>query len=164
MLYTKKGDCGISATISDNGLPKDNIVFDLLGTIDELNSHLAVARANSVCGTGDMLKDVQKELIYVSVHIAGGENFDYSAAVSRYETCIDAVETQIKMPDCIKVFGDCPEEAYIDLCRSVCRRCERVAVSYVRESGFDTCLVSYLNRLSDYLFALSLMAKDIRGD
>ena len=161
MIYTKKGDCGMSSTISDNGLYKDDIVFALLGDIDELNAHLAVARVHCESDIGCLLESVQKELIYVSAHIAGGDTFDYKTSVSKYEKCIDAIESEADMPCSIVTFGDCESSAYIDLCRAVARRCERSAVSFVRQRGFDACLIEYLNRLSDYLFALSLKSENV---
>jgi cob(I)alamin adenosyltransferase len=156
MIYTKKGDCGMSDIISDNGLYKDDIVFGLLGDIDELTAHLAVARVHCDSCAGHLLEALQKELIYVSAHIAGGEPFDYKACVEKYEKYIDAAETEIDMPSSIIVFGDSESSAYIDLCRAVTRRCERLAVKFVREREFDLCLIKYFNRLSDYLFVLSL--------
>ncbi len=161
MIYTKKGDCGMSSTIADNGLYKDDIVFELLGSLDELGSHLAVARVHCYGGSVDMLEPLQRELICVSAHIAGGSPFDYRAAVKYFEKCIDAIESKTDMPRSIIVFGDCESAAYIDLCRAVARRCERVAVRFVREREFDIYLIEYLNRLSDYLFALSLTEKNI---
>lgn len=41
-IYTRTGDKGTSALYSGQRLPKTNLVFDVLGTIDELNAHLGL--------------------------------------------------------------------------------------------------------------------------
>lgn len=164
MIYTKTGDCGLSSTIADSGLYKDDTVFELLGALDELNAHMAVARVQCSGCIGDAIERLQRELVCVNAHIAGGDPFDYKSTVSLYEQCIDDIESEVEMPCSIMVFGDCDGAAYINLCRAVARRCERLAVGFVRERDFDVCLIEYLNRLSDYLFALSLKFEKIRGD
>ncbi len=161
MIYTKHGDCGLSSTISASAIPKDDIIFELLGNLDELGSCLGVARCNctdSMCGK---LEQIQLDLIKLSTHIAGGDAFDYKGITGNYEVFIDSLETIVDTPNCIVVSGGCTASAHIDLCRAVARRCERCAVTFVHKYCFDACIVEYLNRLSDYLFMLSLFAKKL---
>ena len=52
--------------------------------------------------------------------------------------------------------------SYSHIARCVCRRAERVAVHLSEESKVDEKVISYLNRLSDYLFTLSRkLTKDL---
>ena len=43
-IYTKTGDKGTSSLYTGDRLAKDNVVFECLGAIDELNAHLGLAR------------------------------------------------------------------------------------------------------------------------
>ena len=41
-VYTKTGDKGTTSIIGGKRLDKDNVIFNLLGDIDELNSHIGL--------------------------------------------------------------------------------------------------------------------------
>lgn len=43
-IYTKTGDKGTSALWTGERLSKDNSIFECLGSIDELNANLGLAR------------------------------------------------------------------------------------------------------------------------
>ena len=43
-IYTKTGDAGTTALYTGDRLAKDNHLFTSLGSIDELNAHLGLAR------------------------------------------------------------------------------------------------------------------------
>ena len=45
--------------------------------------------------------------------------------------------------------------AFCHIGRCVCRRAERLAVQLNEEEAIDKLVITYLNRLSDYIFALS---------
>ena len=54
--------------------------------------------------------------------------------------------------------------SYSHIARCVCRRAERIAVQLAEESEVDEKIISYLNRLSDYLFTLSRkLTKDLKA-
>ena len=62
-IYTKVGDNGRSSTITRYSLPKNSPVFCLLGTLDELNSYLGVAKQKSHKGIVEIIEELQKEEI-----------------------------------------------------------------------------------------------------
>lgn len=43
-IYTKTGDAGTTGLFTGDRLPKDHAIFQSLGSIDELNAHLGLAR------------------------------------------------------------------------------------------------------------------------
>lgn len=53
--------------------------------------------------------------------------------------------------------------AELHVCRTVCRRAERVCVSLAREESVPPETVRYLNRLSDALFVWSRWASHASG-
>ena len=94
----------------------------------------------------------------------------YLATDSRHEPrCvvaqddIDRIEQQIDLLDSdlspLRAFilpGGCRPAAIAHICRTVCRRAERCILALAEEGvEIDTCLLSYVNRLSDYFFVLA---------
>ena len=45
-IYTKTGDAGTTALYTGDRLGKDHAIFTSLGSIDELNAHLGLARCH----------------------------------------------------------------------------------------------------------------------
>lgn len=162
MIYTKNGDGGKSSTANLHDADKDDIVFELLGTADELSAQLGAAKIGQCSGVREKLDAIQTDIMRISAHIAGCGEFDYDARVCEYEIIIDMLTASIEMPDHIIKCGDCADSAYIDICRTVARRCERRAVTFVRKYAFDGGLIRYFNRLSDYLFTLARYADSVR--
>lgn len=155
MLYTRNGDCGKSSLIGKNDVPKDDIIFDILGTVDELSAFLGLAKLS--CGSDTALKaeEIQKELIEVCAAFAGGKAFDFSEAVKNTEKKTDALSTH---NDCLHEFvlyGKSEASARFDISRAVCRRVERLVVKYSACAECPENSVAYFNRLSDYLYIMA---------
>ena len=53
--------------------------------------------------------------------------------------------------------------AFCHIARCVCRRAERLVVQLSESENIDPLVVTYLNRLSDYLFALSRLITQQEG-
>ena len=45
-IYTKTGDAGTTSLYTGDRAPKDHEIFNSLGSIDELNAHLGLARTH----------------------------------------------------------------------------------------------------------------------
>jgi len=55
--------------------------------------------------------------------------------------------------------------SYCHIARTVCRRAERMATQLFEKEPFDENVLSYINRLSDYLFVLARkLSKDLKAD
>lgn len=153
MIYTKNGDKGKSDLINKKEISKSDIVFDVLGTVDELSAFLALAKI--VC-SGDFFENIetiQSDLIKIGAACAGGNEFDFLCAARDLEEKIDALKENC--PCELVIYGKNEKSARLDVARAVCRRCERVLVKYCEESGFTNDAVAYFNRLSDYLYILA---------
>ena len=152
MLYTRKGDCGRSSLIGESDISKDNIIFEILGTVDELSAFLAMAKLVCADDVAAQLEKIQRQLIDVGTAFAGGREFDFSKAVEEFEEKIDFYERQNVCPDGLILYGKNEPGARCDAARAVCRRAERLVVKHSSCADCPKNAVAYFNRLSDYLF------------
>ena len=155
MIYTKNGDGGYSKNLKNFSYQKDNIMFELLGTMDELSSNLGLAKVEASNMTGELLNAYQKELIDLNGYIAGGKKFDTKSAVLRMETLIDAYSKKVPLQNEFSVSGSTKAGAYLDVARTVARRAERIAVKANKIFMINKDDLPYFNRLSDLLYILA---------
>ena len=140
-IYTRTGDSGESSIRSER-LRKDALVFDVLGDLDELNSWLGTIRDDVPEEARARLLDVQGALISLSADIAGYGAFT-TDLVPRLERDIDRLSD---VPFTLR-----PPAGRIHVARTVCRRAERLLVAF----RADHSGLPFVNRLSDYLYALA---------
>jgi len=158
-LYTKTGDKGTSSIIGVARIPKDADVFHVVGTIDELNSWvgLSIASLHEYRQIQLDLMRIQDKLLITGAVIA------QSKKVKLEESELKWLEQEIDRYQ--KVFGEnfytkfllpggVEPAARVDVARTVCRRLERIIVDYCEDTAEFSIVLQYINRLSDYLFAL----------
>ena len=70
-LYTKTGDTGSTSLMNGIRVSKYDDRLELLGTIDELSSHIGLAKVIAPPALQERLSKIQKELIQVMslIHI-----------------------------------------------------------------------------------------------
>jgi cob(I)alamin adenosyltransferase len=85
------------------------------------------------------------------------------AEISTLETEIDRCTSALPPLRSFVLPGGSRLNAELHVCRTVCRRAERLAVALAREGGVDQISVRYLNRLSDALFVYSRWANHVLG-
>ena len=154
-IYTKTGDSGFASTMNRKMIPKNSPIFCVLGTIDELNSTLGVAREKMPEATGEIVRSLQKDLIAFSAELAGGSRFATKEKVAALEESIDTIMKSV--PE-IKEFitpGDTEAGAALDVSRSVARRAERELVSSKQTGGISREAMMWMNRISDFIYALA---------
>ena len=163
-ISTKKGDAGESYLANGQKLPKDDLVFEVLGNIDELNSQigLVVAQLKVTVVTGkelliEQLEDAQSNLYLLSGILAGAPKVPFSKTkLTKIEKQGDALQELMADGWTTKFLypGGSIIGAQLDVTRSVCRRCERSIVAHSRKQKVPAVVLQYINRLSDYLFIL----------
>ena len=142
-------------------VPKDDIRVEAYGTIDELSAFVGLL--STYCNE-EILDDIQK-LLFVIGGILACENNEMSSGLVVQEKAIKALEDEID-----KMSGMLPEQKSFILpigvraacishvCRTVCRRAERIMVKLRMEQHLENeknnCLI-YINRLSDYFWMLA---------
>lgn len=179
-LYTKTGDKGESGLADGVRATKSDLVFEVLGGLDELNSHLGVTLVeakksiNSKLQITNELMKVQNNLLVLGAVVAGSEKVKMKESdVDFLEERIDYYQKNTREDWYTKFLlpGGTELAARIDVARAVARRVERVMVGYkIQNSKLkitnNKVLVieqKYLNRLSDYLFALRCFVNSAEG-
>jgi cob(I)alamin adenosyltransferase len=163
-IYTKKGDKGTTALFGGKRLPKSHLKIDAYGTVDELNAHIGLLR--DTINNNDvfsLLLEIQDRLFTIGAHLAtDAEKKDklslpnlHIEDIELLEKAIDNMNENIPPMRAFVLPGGHPTVSYCHIARCVCRRAERKVVALSLEENVDELILSYLNRLSDYLFVLS---------
>ncbi|MFD2682136.1 cob(I)yrinic acid a,c-diamide adenosyltransferase [Bacillus seohaeanensis] len=164
-LYTKTGDKGQTSLIGGR-VDKDNSRVEAYGTVDEVNSFVgqAITQLQESRATfEDIIEELEK--IQHELFDCGGDLANVTKkrqyklqaeAVSFLEDRIDAyVEEAPPLEKFILPGGSAPS-ATLHIARTITRRAERTVVSLVKmEEDVPAVAQQYLNRLSDYFFAIA---------
>ncbi len=154
-IYTKTGDSGSTFLMNNVRVSKSDDRIELLGTIDELNSHLGLAKVAADLVTKETLSRIQGELMSLMAGIADPRNQKYKVKedqISFLEQEIDRIETSFEREKKFVLYGGCEFSARLDVARAVARRAERCFRKVSLRYGADANALRYLNRLSDYLY------------
>jgi cob(I)alamin adenosyltransferase len=161
-LYTKTGDQGKSAINNKKQLDKSSVVFDVLGTLDELSSTLGFLHLSTISDIKNIIVNIQNDLLIIGSVIAGraftGDlKKSCEKKVFDFERTIDTFTAKLPLLKTFILPGGCIESNYLHLSRVVCRRLERVLVRFIRETGRKDLDVieKYFNRLSDLLYVMA---------
>ena len=127
-LYTKQGDSGTTSLMNGMRVPKYDDRMELMGTIDELSSHIGLAKVIAEPELKDRLSKIQGELIQMMAKIADPGNGKYSFTeeqISYLECVIDKLEQGFPRRKEFVLYGGCELSARLDVARTIARRAER---------------------------------------
>ena len=177
-IYTRTGDDGTTALGSGERVSKASLRIVAYGTVDETNAAVGVARLHTAATKLDaMLARIQNELFDLGADLCvpdRGQKLDYEPLrilpkqYERLELEIDELNVELAPLRSFVLPAGHPAAAQLHVCRTVCRRAERLIVEL---AGLDNEPVSegaiaYINRLSDFFFVASrwVNAKHGSGD
>lgn len=178
-VYTRRGDQGETGLAGGQRVPKDSPRLEAYGTVDELNAFIGAARATAVEAGGReprlmplaaILLRVQHELFNLGsilatlpedVHPRQARITD--ADVARLEAEMDRMNEELPALRSFVLPGGSRLDAELHICRTVCRRAERVSVALSRVEAIPSEVVRYLNRLSDALFVWARWSTHVTG-
>lgn len=164
-IYTKTGDGGSTSLIGGTKVPKSDLRIDAYGTVDELNSWIGLI--NDQINTAEFkneLKDIQDRLFTIGSSLACDAEKEpkmklpdlHESDIKLLEVKIDEMTAQLPPMKSFILPGGHVTVSSIHICRTVCRRAERLIVGMKQQDLFvDEKVIQYLNRLSDYLFTLA---------
>lgn len=183
-LYTRTGDGGRTRLSDNSETAKTDARVEAYGDVDELNAVIGIVLATGVpAEVSEVLALVQNELFDLgadlSTPLVPDPEFPplriEQPSVDRLERWIDRFADPLPALRSFILPGGSPAAAQLHLARTVCRRAERRAWAAVqqygtepgtadRPGGLNPRAVSYLNRLSDLLFALVRHLNGTDGD
>jgi len=153
-IYTKTGDLGQTSLIYGGRFAKSEDIFEVLGTLDELNALLGLMPSNQIATIQSCLFELGALLANQMAKSADFAIFgDYT---SQLEDTIDDLEEKLPTLRNFILPGGSSKAAYFHLARAVCRRLERALVRlYKKRTIGRKYTFMYINRLSDLLFVLA---------
>ena len=175
-IYTRTGDDGSSGLSIGERRLKNDARFDAIGSVDETNAAIGVARlhVDEYPDLDLMLGAIQNDLFDLGADLATPEADEPPAfeplrilpvQVERLEKEIDYLNRSLAPLTTFVLPGGSAAAAHLHVARTVCRRAERVTVTLAQTAGepVNPEAVRYLNRLSDFLFVASRWANDLGG-
>src|SRR5437899_3008520 len=160
-IYTRLGDAGETHLGDMSRVPKTHPRIEAYGTVDELNAHIGLALTveDLPVEYGEWLRRIQNDLFDVGADISVPRDADRERLrvipeqTAWLEERCDEVNATLKPLKSFVLPGGTKAAAELHVCRTVCRRAERLAIACGEELGPE--VVRCLNRLSDLLFILS---------
>jgi cob(I)alamin adenosyltransferase len=172
-VYTRQGDGGQTALVGGQRVSKNDPRIDCYGTVDELNAFIGQARVSleelgaPVAELALILLRIQHELFNAGSILATLPEDIHPrqpritpAEVLLLEQEIDRMNESAPALRSFVLPGGSRANAELHICRTVCRRAERLCAAL---PGIDRDTLKYLNRLSDALFVWSRWANHQLG-
>lgn len=180
-IYTRIGDKGQTKINGNYTVSKDSARVDAYGTVDELNSVVGLAASSPEAWPelGEEMQQIQQFLFDCGNDLATSNTKKYpyrmgQEPVDWLESLIDVYAVEPKPLESFILPGGTRLASELHVCRTVTRRAERVIVKfnhYLKESeqhqSYDTKrtesaenpqVQKFINRLSDYFFAIARVA------
>lgn len=159
-IYTKTGDKGTTSLVYGERVSKNDARVEAYGTCDEANSILGLALSyikEDVPNCDEIVKafhKIQTILFHVGAELAtpAGKEVKWKLNqedITELEQLIDAWDHSLTPLTNFILPGGSKAGATLHLARTVVRRAERRSVIV---EGVNPLVLSYLNRLSDFLF------------
>jgi cob(I)alamin adenosyltransferase len=164
-IYTRTGDSGDTGLFNGKRVAKSHPRVAAYGDLDELNA--VVGLAESLISDSEITKtlvEIQKDLFSLGAQLADPDFGEKrrSPKVSIPENRITDLERQIDQWEAdlapLQNFilpGGSRAGACLHVARTVCRRAERQVIYLSQQEKVPSLTLTYLNRLSDFLFVLA---------
>jgi len=175
-ISTRTGDDGTTGLLYGRRLPKDHPQIEAMGSLDEFNAALGLAKATSTdAGRKAAIERIQHDLVALMGEIACVEADEPRHAVARFakvveadlariDAAVAAIEAKEVKSDGWATPGATHHAAALDLARTAARRAERRVVALSRYvKTVRPLLLQYLNRVSDLLWLMAREAEDPAG-
>ncbi len=172
-IYTRKGDDGSTGLWYGGRVGKSSSRPEAYGSVDEAASALGLCRAAAERDSEiyrDLLR-LQSELFVAGAELATapeaserleeGVSKVTQAMVDRLEGDIDRYMDRVDLPPKFVIPGGTELSARLDVARATVRRAER-RVSALNDAGElgDETVLTYLNRVSDTVYAMARFADE----
>lgn len=172
-IYTRTGDKGDTGLFGGSRVAKQSLRVEAYGTVDEANSSLGKAKAAlSTSGYAEApawharIHRIQQRMFVLAAELASDPQG--AAQLGNKISADDIAELEHLIDDCMAITG--PQRAFVvpgrdlisghfRLARTVIRRAERRTLTLAHEEPLRRELITYLNRLSDAVYALARLTE-----
>ena len=170
-IYTRTGDAGETALGDGTRVAKTAPRVAAYGTVDEVNAALGLARLHAGGAPAEAIARIQNDLFDLGADLcrppAEGEDTAerpplrvVPAQVTRLETEIDAMNAALAPLRSFILPGGSALAAHLHMARTIARRAEREVLTLAAAEAVGAPALTYLNRLSDWLFVAARAAND----
>ncbi|MDD3320890.1 MAG: cob(I)yrinic acid a,c-diamide adenosyltransferase [Paludibacter sp.] len=163
-LYTKTGDKGQTGLIGGSRVMKNDVRIEAYGTVDELNSFIGLLTCQPITNQDLIfLRSIQHQLFSIGSYLATDRSkVELSTAsilkdevIVRLESEIDRIDEILPKLSSFILPGGSQTGSMCHICRAITRRAERRLFDVKQVYDVDNQIIIFVNRLSDYFFALS---------
>jgi len=162
-IYTKTGDKGETSLLGGKRVQKNHLKIEAYGTVDELNSFVGLLMDQEMKASyREILKRIQNQLFVAESLLAtdeGSEKYPLPVLqandIIMLENEIDEMNKGLPALSHFILPGGNQAVSLAHVCRTICRRAERIIVGLANETVVDDLIIQYFNRLSDYFFVLA---------
>ena len=171
-IYTRTGDDGTTGLVDGSRVSKASFRVQAYGDVDETNSVIGLVRTVlENRRLDDMLARIQNDLFDLGADLAtplpkdGEKDEEWTLRMSpeqatRLEEELDALNEDLEPLNSFVLPGGSLPAAYLHQARTVCRRAERLVVAMMADTAINPAALTYLNRLSDFLFVAARWCND----
>ncbi|GAA3857206.1 cob(I)yrinic acid a,c-diamide adenosyltransferase [Tessaracoccus defluvii] len=179
-IYTRTGDAGTTRLSDNSEVSKNDPRVEAYGSIDEANAAIGVALAMGTLPARltEMLGLIQNELFDVGADLSTPRHPSpkwpplriEQPSIDRLEAYCDELQETLPILKSFILPGGTPAGAQLHVARTITRRAERAAwichaeFGTADEGGINPLAITYLNRLSDFLFIASRVANGTEGE
>ena len=162
-IYTKTGDKGTTSLVSGRRVSKTELRIDTYGTIDELNSFTGFLNSMDIDKhSNEVLTRIQSLLFTIGSNLALDEKSDKFSIpeISDKHTIfleneIDFMEEGLEPLSNFILPGGDQRVGMAHVCRTICRRAERLLVELSMKEDIDPKIGNFINRLADFYFMMA---------
>ena len=165
-IYTRSGDDGTTGLVGGTRIKKHSLRVETYGEVDQLNSFVGwtrtVAEKLGVTELAERLALVQNELFDLGAELATPNSYTKpqtyaitESQATRLEEWIDGYTASLPELQSFVLPGGNELNSLLHVCRTTCRRAERITSKLADEESISKAALIYLNRLSDLFFAMA---------
>ena len=160
-LYTKTGDKGMTSIIGGEKRRKSSLRVTAYGSVDELNSYLGVIISEMIVyrEIKKEVQEIQQQLFDCGTDLAtpnGSQGYRMEEKGTLWLE--QQIDRYASVPPDLEEFilpGGVPIAAKFHYARALARRVEREVVALQEQEEINDEVVRFLNRLSDYFYAVA---------
>ena len=177
ILYTGFGDNGTTTLYNckQGRISKSAVLIEALGSIDELNAYLGIIKVYADIDKialkigakkilySKIIEDIQQDLFVIQAELGGSKMTMGKNEMKKIEKIIYNISELLPPITSFTISGGSIISSGLDYARTLARKGERRIITVTEEGsriiGVNT--ISYMNRLSSVLFAMSRYANHI---